>query len=103
LLLPWLVLWGAASGPVFVGLTREVLGDVGQRESGTVAAMFESMSHVGGGLAAAVYLTLLGVGLGFGAVQAGAALVVAVGAVLALRALPRRDGGAAQGPRRRSA
>jgi MFS family permease len=97
-LLPWLLLWGVGSGPMFVGLTREVLGDVDQRESGTVAAMFESMSHVGGGLAAAAYLTLLGAGLGFGTVQVVAALVVASGAALALGSLPR-----GQDRRRRSA
>lgn len=97
-LVPWLLLWGAGSAPVFVGLTREVLGEVDQRESGTVAAMFESMSHVGGGLAAAAYLTLLGAGLGFGTVQLVAAAVVAAGAVLALTSLPR-----GQESRRRSA
>ena len=89
-LLPWLVLWGAGSGPVFVGLTREVLDDVSTRESGTVAAMFESMSHVGGGVAAALYLTLLGAGLGFAPVQVAAAIVVALGAGLALWSLKRR-------------
>jgi MFS family permease len=100
-LLPWLVLWGAGSGPVFVGLTREVLGDVGPHESGTVAAMFESMSHVGGGVAAALYLMLLGAGFGFAGVQASAAAVVAVGAGLALWSLARRAAG--QDLRRRSA
>jgi predicted MFS family arabinose efflux permease len=91
LLTPWLLLWGVGSGPVFVGLTREVLGDADAAESGTVAAMFESMSHVGGGLAAAVYLTLLGADLGFAPVQLVAAAVVVAGAVLAVWVLPRRS------------
>jgi len=103
LLVPWLVLWGAGSGPVFVGLTRDVLADVDNDESGTVAAMFESMSHVGGGVAAAIYLTLLGTGLGFAPVQVGAAGVVAVGAVLALWSLNRGTDAPDQDSRRRSA
>jgi predicted MFS family arabinose efflux permease len=102
-LVPWLVLWGAGSGPVFVGLTRDVLADVDNDESGTVAAMFESMSHVGGGVAAAIYLTLLGTGLGFAPVQVGAAGVVAVGAVLALWSLNRGTDAPDQDSRRRSA
>ena len=102
LLVPWLVLWGAGSGPVFVGLTRDVLADVDTDESGTVAAMFESMSHVGGGVAAAIYLTLLGTSLGFASVQLGAACVVAVGAALAVWSL-QRTSDAGQDSRRRSA
>lgn len=103
LLLPWLVLWGAGSGPVFVGLTREVLGDVEPQQSGTVAALFESMSHVGGGVAVAVYLTLLGTGLGFLPVQLVAAAVVLLGVGLALVALPRNGSGPGQRSRRRAA
>jgi MFS family permease len=88
-LVPWLALWGMGSGPVFVGLTREVLGDADADRSGTTAATFESMSHVGGALAASVYLTLLGAGLGFASLQLVAAAVVAAGAAVALWILPR--------------
>ncbi len=88
-LVPWLALWGAGSGPVFVGLTREVLADADADRSGTTAATFESMSHVGGGLAASAYLTLLGAGLGFATLQLVAAVVVAAGAAAALCILPR--------------
>jgi predicted MFS family arabinose efflux permease len=84
LLVPWLALWGLASGPVFVGLTREVLGGTDPGESGTVAATFESMSHVGGGVAASGYLTLLGSGLGFAALQLIAAVIVGLGAGVTL-------------------
>jgi MFS family permease len=91
-LVPWLALWGLGSGPVFVGLTREVLGDAKSDRSGAIAALFESMSHVGGGLAASVYLTLLSAGVGFASVQTIAAIVVGAGAGVALWILPRRRG-----------
>lgn len=88
-LVPWLALWGLGSGPVFVGLTREVLGAARGDENGVIAALFEAMSHIGGGVAASAYLTLLGADLGFSSVQTIAAIVVAAGAVIALWILPR--------------
>jgi predicted MFS family arabinose efflux permease len=108
LLVPWLVLWGLGSGPVFVGLTREVLGDAAPDDSGAAAAVFESMSHVGGGVAASAYLTLLAVGAGFGTVQLLAAAAVATGAVLGAVVMPstrRRAAGGqdAERPARRRA
>jgi MFS family permease len=103
-LVPWLALWGLGSGPVFVGLTRDVLGAARSDESGTIAAMFESMSHVGGALAASVYLTLLGAGLGFASLQMIAAIVVAAGAGVARWVLPpRRQGEDTAYPPRRLA
>ncbi|MFL6073222.1 MAG: MFS transporter [Mycobacteriales bacterium] len=90
-LLPWLVLWGVCSGPVYVALTRECVGDAAERDRGTASALFESTSHVGGGIAATGYLTLLGAGWGYRPTELAGALVVAAGAVLAFLILPRRD------------
>jgi predicted MFS family arabinose efflux permease len=103
LLVPWLALWGIGSGPVFVGLTREVLGDADADRSGTTAATFESMSHVGGGLAASLYLTLLGAGLGFSALQLIAAAIVAAGAAVTLWILPQARGATTYDSRRLAA
>jgi predicted MFS family arabinose efflux permease len=89
-LLPWLVLWGIASGPIYVGLTRECIGDAAEDDRGTASALFESMSHVGGGIAVALYMTLLDAGFGYDFTELVGVLAVAAGAVLAFLVLPRR-------------
>jgi MFS family permease len=90
-LLPWLVLWGLFSGPVYVGLTRECIGDAAEEDRGTASALFESTSHVGGAIAVAGYLTLLGAGFGFRFTELVGVVVVAAGAVLTFLILPRHD------------
>ncbi|HEX6344999.1 MFS transporter [Umezawaea sp.] len=89
-MLPWLVLWGISSGPIYVALTRECVGDAEEADRGTASALLESMSHVGGGLAASGYLILLGAGAGFRATELVGAFAVAAGAAVALGVLPRR-------------
>jgi EmrB/QacA subfamily drug resistance transporter len=90
-LLPWLVLWGLCSGPVFVGLMRECVGGTEEGDRGSASALFESTSHIGGAVATTVYLTLLGGGLGYRPTELIGALVVAGGAVCAFLILPRHD------------
>jgi predicted MFS family arabinose efflux permease len=94
-LLPWLVLWGVGSGPVYVALTRECIGEAAEGDRGTVSALFESTSHIGGGLAAAAYLTMLGAGVGYRATELAGASLVATGAVIAFVVLPRHDAASA--------
>jgi predicted MFS family arabinose efflux permease len=89
-LLPWLLLWGWSSGPIFVGLTRECISDAPEEDRGTASALFESMSHIGGALAVAAFMTMLGAGVAFRSVELTGAVVVAVGALLALLVIPGR-------------
>jgi MFS family permease len=89
--LPWLVLWGLCSGPVYVGLTRECIGNTVEQDRGTASAMFESTSHIGGAIAISVYLSLLGTGLSYRSTELIGALVVASGAASAFLILPGRD------------
>jgi MFS family permease len=89
-LLPWLLLWGLASGPIFVGLTRECISDAPADDRGTASALFESMSHIGGAIAVAAFMTMLGAGVAFRSVELTGAVVVAVGALLALLVIPGR-------------
>jgi MFS family permease len=89
-LLPWLLLWGWSSGPIFVGLTRECISDAPEEDRGTASALFESMSHIGGALAVAAFMTMLGAGVAFRPVELTGAVVVAVGALLALLVIPGR-------------
>jgi predicted MFS family arabinose efflux permease len=91
-LVPWLVLWGVCSGPVYVRLFRECVTNTAEGDRGIASGLLESMSHIGGAIAVACYLTLLGAGVGYGATKLVGALVVAAGAVVALLLLPRADG-----------
>ncbi|MEV6603075.1 MFS transporter [Kutzneria sp. NPDC051319] len=88
-LVPWLALWGVASGPVYVRLTRECVGDAAEADRGTASAMFESMSHVGGAISVAVLMTMLGLGAGYPATEMVGAAVMALGAVITMVVLPR--------------
>jgi predicted MFS family arabinose efflux permease len=90
-MLPWLILWGLCSGPVYVGLTRECVGDAAEGDRGSVSAVFESTSHIGGAVAISAYLSLLGAGLGYRSTELVGAFVVASGAVLTFLILPRHD------------
>ncbi|MGL5910708.1 MAG: MFS transporter, partial [Phycicoccus sp.] len=87
---PWLVLWGAGSGPVYVVLTRICVSGTPEPDRGAVAGVFESMSHVGGALAVAGLLGLLGAGTEFRTVLLVGAVAVLAGALFALL-LPRDD------------
>ncbi|PWK84883.1 putative MFS family arabinose efflux permease [Lentzea atacamensis] len=89
-LLPWLVLWGVASGPVYVALTRECISDAEEEDRGAASALLESMSHIGGAIAIAVFMTLLGAGVSYRSTELVGVVVVAAGAVVALTVLPRR-------------
>ncbi|GIE33661.1 MFS transporter [Actinoplanes italicus] len=89
-LLPWLLLWGLASGPIFVGLTRECISDAPEDDRGTASALFESMSHIGGAIAVAAFMTMLGAGIAFRPVELTGAVVVAAGALLTLLVVPGR-------------
>jgi hypothetical protein len=91
-LVPWLALWGVASGPVYVRLTRECVGGAAEADRGTASAMFESMSHVGGAISVAVLMTMLGLGAGYPATEMVGATVMALGAVITLVVLPRVRG-----------
>ncbi len=37
-LVPWLILWGLCSGPVYVGLTRASIGNTVEQDRGTASA-----------------------------------------------------------------
>jgi predicted MFS family arabinose efflux permease len=89
-LLPWLLLWGFGSGPIFVGLTRECISDAPEDDRGTASALFESMSHIGGAIAVAAFMTMLGAGIAFRPVELTGAVVVAAGALLTLLVVPGR-------------
>jgi MFS family permease len=88
-LLPWLVLWGICSGPVYVRLNQECVTKAAAGDRGTASALLESMSHIGGGVAAAAYLTMLGGGAGFQPVMLAGALVVAGGAAVIVALMPK--------------
>ncbi|MGL5816207.1 MAG: MFS transporter [Phycicoccus sp.] len=88
--MPWLVLWGAGSGPVYVVLTRTCVAGTPEPDRGAVAGVFESMSHVGGALAVAGLLGLLGAGAEFSTVLLVGAAAVLAGALSGLL-LPRDD------------
>lgn len=95
-LLPWLVLWGLSSGPIYVRLNHECVTNATPGDRGTASALLESMSHIGGGIAAAAYLTALGANVAFRPVMLAGAAVVAAGAVIIFALLPTPD--AREGP-----
>jgi predicted MFS family arabinose efflux permease len=76
---------------VYVGLTRDCVGDAAEEDRGTASAIFESTSHIGGAVAVSAYLSLFGAGLGYRATELIGAVVVACGAVSAFLILPRHD------------
>ena len=86
--LPWLVAWGLSAGPIYVGLTTECIGDADPEDRGTASALFESTSHIGGAIAVATYLTVLGAGLDYALVQLGGAAAAGAAAIATLRILP---------------
>jgi len=86
--LPWLVAWGLSAGPIYVGLTTECIGDADPKDRGTASALFESTSHIGGAIAVATYLTVLGAGLDYALVQLGGAAAAGAAAIATLRILP---------------
>jgi predicted MFS family arabinose efflux permease len=76
LLVVSLIAWGLSAGPIYVGLTRECIGDAAPDDRGIASALFESTSHIGGAIAVAVYLSMISAGSDYGATQLiGAALV----------------------------
>jgi predicted MFS family arabinose efflux permease len=91
LLAVFLVAWGFSAGPIYVGLTRECIGDAAPADRGMASALFESTSHVGGALSVAAYLTLLGAGAGYRTTQLIAAAVVGVSVLTTLLIMPGRS------------
>jgi predicted MFS family arabinose efflux permease len=87
-IMPWLIAWGLSAGPVYVGLTRECIGDAAPEDRGTASALFESTTHVGGAVSIAAYLPLLGAGFGYAGVEFIGVAVVAAGAIATLLILP---------------
>jgi hypothetical protein len=74
-----------------VGLTRECIGGAAESDRGTASTLFESMSHVGGAISVAAYMTLLGAGFGYRPTELVGVIAVAAGAVLVFLILPRQD------------
>lgn len=87
-IMPWLIAWGLSAGPVYVGLTRECIGDAAPEDRGTASALFESTTHVGGAVSIAAYLPLLGAGFGYAGVELIGVVVVAAGAIATFLILP---------------
>jgi predicted MFS family arabinose efflux permease len=87
----WLVAWGFSIGPIYVGLTRECIGDARPADRGVASALFESTNHVGGAIAVALYLSLLGAGSGYGALQFIGAVIAASSVVSTLLIMPGRE------------
>lgn len=98
-IMPWLIAWGLSAGPVYVGLTRECIGDAAPEDRGTASALFESTTHVGGAVSIAAYLPLLGAGFGYAGVELIGVAVVAAGAIATFLILP---GPGAARPRERA-
>ncbi|HEV7963710.1 MAG TPA: MFS transporter [Actinoplanes sp.] len=88
-LLPWLALAGLCSPPIYVGLTRECIADAPEEDRGTASALFECTSQFGGAIAVAGFMTMLGAGIGFSAVELTGVAVVAGGALITLLVIPR--------------
>jgi MFS family permease len=86
-----LILWGLSSGPVFVALTRACVGGAAPEDRGVASALFESTSHVGGAIAVAVYLTMIGAGVGYHMAQLVGAAAVGLAILPTLLAMPRVD------------
>lgn len=89
-----LAVWGLCGGPIYVALTREAVVDAAPADRGVASALFESASHVGGAVAVAVFLSMIGAGAGYGGAQylGAAAGAVAVAVLLAVmsRSRPQR-------------
>jgi MFS family permease len=88
--LAWLMAWGLSGGTIYVALTREGIGDAAAEDRGAASALFESTTHVGGALSVAAYLTLLGAGVGYPAVQLLGAALAGLGILTTLVIMPRR-------------
>jgi MFS family permease len=85
-----LAAWGLSGGPIYVALTRECVGDAAPHQRGIASALFESTSHIGGAIAVAVYLTMIGAGAGYGPAQLVGAAVSGAAVVATLLVMPRR-------------
>nr|WTA65646.1 MFS transporter [Micromonospora sp. NBC_00855] len=87
-LVVYLVLWGLSAGPIYVGLTRECIGDAAPEDRGLASALFESTTHVGGAISVAVYLTMIGAGSGYSSTQFIGAVVVGASVLTTLLIMP---------------
>jgi predicted MFS family arabinose efflux permease len=84
-----LIAWGLSAGPIYVGLTRECIGDAAPEDRGIASALFESTSHVGGAISVAVYLTMIGAGVDYRTTQLIGAALVGMAVFTTLRIMPR--------------
>ncbi|MEV4620707.1 MFS transporter [Asanoa sp. NPDC049573] len=83
-----LIVWGLSAGPIYVGLTRECIGDAAPEDRGIASALFESTSHVGGAIAVAVYLTMIGAGADYSTTQLIGAGLSGIAVLTTLRIMP---------------
>jgi MFS family permease len=91
--LPWFLLWSLGGGAVYIALTRECIGGAAEEDRGTTSGVFEATTHIGGAIAVATYVTLIGTGSGYrGAYLAGAVFALA-GSVAVLLLLRPAGGG----------
>ncbi|MEU4237497.1 MFS transporter [Actinoplanes sp. NPDC026619] len=86
-----LIAWGFSAGPIYVGLTRECIGDAAPEDRGMASALFESTTHVGGAVSVAVFLTMIGAGLSYSSTQFLAAAVVGASVISTLLVMPARS------------
>ncbi|GGN30762.1 MFS family permease [Actinoplanes campanulatus] len=86
-----LAVWGLCGGPIYVALTRAAVVDAAPADRGVASALFESASHVGGAVAVAVFLSMIGAGAGYGGAQYLGAATGAVAVAVLLAVMPRSD------------
>ncbi|MEV4539862.1 MFS transporter [Asanoa sp. NPDC049518] len=96
-LVVWLAVWGLTAGPIYVGLTRECVGDAAPEDRGMASALFESTTHVGGAVSIAVYLTMVGLGADYSTTQLLGAGVAGLAVVTTLAIMPGRATGRRRG------
>ena len=89
LLVMLLVAWGLSAGPIYVGLTRECIGDAAPEDRGIASALFESTTHVGGAISVAVFLTMIGAGYDYSVAQLIGAAAAGTAVLTTLRIMPR--------------
>ena len=89
--LPWFFLRGLSGGAAYVALTRETLGNSLEEDRGATSAIFESTTHISGGTAVAVYVTLLASTWGYRGAYLAGAVIVALACVAVFLTIPKRS------------
>ncbi|MEV0720939.1 MFS transporter, partial [Asanoa sp. NPDC050611] len=88
LLVVCLAAWGLTAGPIYVGLTRECVGDAAPEDRGMASALFESTTHIGGAISIAVYLTMISAGAAYATTQLVGAAVAGAAVFTTLLIMP---------------